>query len=1017
MQKVLLLFCWFIPFFAYSQFYEASVYAVTSLQPAQPGSEVRNTIDGDVNTVYHSRWSQVGIPDVLHFYFTSEVKSISKVIYTPRRNGINGIWTNLIVSYSTHMNPEEFITIANDVIWEANNEEKELVFASAIQNPFSIKFEINGGGGNYSSCAEMKFFSEEMVDPPFDGIDCNISTAPLTINGATDLRVSILAEGTVASSFQPGENINRSFDGNLNTLYHSSYNSTSFPVELNYRFNGTTPIDYLRYFPRSDGGANGNFGNVAISYNTIDNSTYQPLMIFNFEQNGIPTRLTFPNRIMPLNIRFSVMDGFNDFVSCAEMEFYTSSTTTSLTPYDNIFSNSIYSELFPFVSQENIDTISSLFYRNLAQCLFNDTYIHEYRVQSYEVYPTIQSLRQSLKIGNYDIFENSTGIVFDQNEKIALFVQNIPVDIPVYLAVKDFQSGFDGAVSYFDMNNGLNVFQLTHGGMAYISYFNNDSTLNDVSINIVSGKVNGYFDKEKSSEVDWPGLLLNSSYPYIDIRGEFVHLVYQKESLRNGSPFNGLELLEKYDEVVKHQRALKGLFRFNKSPKNRQLTYNEYGNGYYAGGLGVHLDLSWGEEALTNPERLDLWGIAHEYGHINQIRPDLMWIGTAEVTVNIYTVWVDYNMNHENNPYTRLEKELSRPAADLPLIEGGRINGAIYNTLIKSEPLQGSSDYDVFKVLVPFWQLQVYYQLAGASRDAPPLTFDYPSDYTGIDYAYWFGLVAETSRNTNSNGLSNGELLLNFVKNTCEAVQEDLTLFFQNTGFLKPIDIEIDDYGIGLLRITQQQIDETISYIQAKAYPQPVSPVIHYASAHSVKAYKEKLQLSGRSGEGVELDGQYLIVQHSEWLNAVAFETYDSTNQLIYVSIAGSGDVNNETTKVYYPDDALEVYAVGFDGQRILVYPSILVSTTELAKQQLIQVFPNPVSKGSSIVLELEQTSKFYKARVISLNGKEVLISSGEVNKIQNDINHRLGTLHSGVYFLVLSDDMGIQTVAKFIVE
>lgn len=1005
MKKYFLFLQFLISTIALSQNFQVPVYSLSSLQPAQPGSGVSNAIDGNVNTIYHSKWGQSGIPDELKFYFSSQVVSINKIVYTPRQSGTNGIWTNISVSYSTQNNPTDFLPLFSNVTWALNNQDKELNISPAIQNPFAIKIIINQAGGNFSSCAELKFYSSDSIIPPFDGNDCSISTQNLTLNGANDIEATILSNGSSASSFQGGENIDKSFDNNLNTLYHSSYNNTSFPVVLNYRFSGNTPIDFFRYIPRSDGGTNGNFGNVVISYNTASNSTFQNLMSFNFNQSGLPATVHFPFQITPLNIQISVEDGSGNFASCAEMKFYTSGSSTINMPYLNVFANNLYATLQPGITQQIIDTISNTFYRNLAQCIYNGTFISQYRVQNFEVFQTLSSLRQTLKVGTYDNFENATGIVFDSNEKIAVFASNIPSNASVLLAVKDFLSGFDGPVSYFELQNGLNVFQLTNGGLGYVAYFSNDTTLGNVQLNIVNGKVNGYFDQATSLNNEWPDLLLNTAYPYIDIRGKYAHLVYQKESLRNGCPFDGNLLISRYDTIIQHQRMLMGWNKYNINPKNRILTYNEYGNGYYAGGLGVHFDLDWGEDDLTNPNHLGLWGIAHEYGHVNQIRPDIKWIGTTEVSVNIYTVWTDYQMNFGNNLYTRLESESVAPAVGMASIEGGRINGALYNTVVNNEHLQGNQDYDVFKVLVPFWQLQVYYQLAGACLNAPELSFSYPGNYSGFDFARWFGKVAQLSRNTDSEGLTNGELLLNFVKNTCVAVEQDLTVFFQKTGFLKPISIQIDDYGIGELTITQQQIDETLTYIQNLGYPQPVSPVIHYASAHSINMYKNQLPLSGTTGVGVSLAGNYLNVVHSEWQNAVAYETYDSNNQLIFVSISGTGDLSNQSTKVYYPSNALAVYAVGYNGQRILVYPTSLLNSSSVFKDEKFIISPNPVGNENKVSFSFKDKSSNYRLNLFSSEGKMILQSKGTIEFLENVLNEEILNIQKGLYFVSLTNN------------
>lgn len=1000
MKNALTLFALFTTMFSIGQLFDVPVYSVVSLQPSQAGEDISNCVDNDNATLYHTKWGQSGIPDELKFYFTSQVQSIKKIVYTPRQTQTNGVWTNVNVSYSTQADPTTFIVLESNLIWDLDNAEKEIEFGSAIPTPYIVKFEVNAGGGDFSSCAEMRFYSETEVQLS-DGVDCTITTSSLDVNGANDIQVPAIGAGTTASSFQGGTNIDKSIDGDINTIYHSAWGNTPFPVILNYNFDGTTAIDYLKYIPRADGGSNGHFGNVTISYNTTGNSTFQNLTTFDFNQSGTPTTVQFPSQITPLNIQFSVANGYGNFASCAEMEFYTQGSAGSTFTYTNVFANNLYSALLSNITQAHIDTISSAFYKDLAQCLFDGSYNHYYRVQDYEVYPTLASVSNELKIGTYDNFENATGIVFEPGEKIALFAQNIPATATVNIAIKDFQTGFDSAVSYYSLHNGLNVFDITNGGMAYIAYFNNDDQLNDVDINIVSGKVNGYFDRATSLSSEWPDLLMNTAYPYLDVIGDYAHLAYEKAALSSGSPFDPIALIGKYDTIIQHERMVMGLFKYNRSPKNHMLTYCEYGGGYYAGGLGVHLDLDWGVAALTDPEEIGIWGIAHEYGHINQIRPDLKWIGTTEVTTNIYSAWVDYHLDNGSDVYTRLEDESVTPGTGIPSITGGRVNGALYNTLINDLAVQDGTDYDVFKVLVPFWQLEIYYSLAGASRNAPILSFDYPTNYTGIDYAHWFGTVAEVARTTNSSGMTNGELAMEFVKNTCDAVEENLLPFFEHSGFLTPIDRPIDDYGVQQLTITQQMIDDVIAYVEGKGYQSPVSPVIHYASAHSVHMYNEQLPLSGITGTGYTLNGNYLTADHAEWHNAVAYETFDSNNELIYVSISGSGDPSNQFTQVYYPSNALAVYAVGFDGQKILVFPADL-SVEESALSNLI-VYPNPVGEDSPIHLSVSNSaSTEFEAAVVSIEGRTLLSTQGTIEHIETAINKNLGTFQSGSYILIL---------------
>lgn len=1016
MRTIIFTILLFTGFQVFGQLYQVPVYVATSLQPSEYNYDVSNAIDNNDQTIYHSQYNANGIPDEVNFYFSSGTPSINKIIYTPRQSGTNGIWSLVNVSYSTQDNPNDFTVIASNLNWAVNNQNKEINLSQAIQNPYIVKFEVLEGSGEYSSCAEMRFYS----DTPFiedDGIDCEIPTDELSVNGANDVKATILVNGSTASSHQPGEEISKSFDNDLTTIYHSSWSNTVFPVVLNYRLDGTTPIDYMRYVPRADGGSNGDFGNVMIRYNTIANSEFQEIMTYDFEQSGFPVNVTFPYQITPLNVEITVYDGSGGFASCAEMEFYTQGTTGDPNPAPSVFADDLCSTLVPGTTQSQIDAISSPFYKTLAQCLFDGTYTEQYRVQDFEVYPPIASVSSELKVGPYDAFENATGILFDGDQKIALFAKNIPNSAMVYLAIKDFEPSFYGPATYYELQNGLNVFDISHGGLGYISYYNNDDSLEDVQLNIVSGRINGYFNKTTTDSSEWANLMSKTTYPMIDLIGDYVHLVYHREPVRNYNPFEGTRLLDKYDEVVKHQRMQMGLFHHDRSPKNRQLTYSEYGGGYWAGGgVGVHLDWTWGEANMADPDRLDMWGIPHEYGHINQIRPYLMWIGTTEVTNNIYSVWADYHMNISNVPYTRLEREYVGAAPGVVPAQGGRINGAIYDYQIQNDALQGSEDYDVFKVLVPFWQLELYYQLAGASRNAPILSFDYPTDYNGIHYAHWYGNVAEIVRTSGNPNLTNGEHLLNFVKNTCDVVQEDLTDFFLKTGFLKPVDRHIDDYGMGHLLITQAQIDATIAEIQSKNYEAPVSPNINYISAHTIDAYRDQLPLSGETGMGVVYNNDYLTVDHAEWQNAVAYETYGPEDELIFVSISGTGNVTNLTTKVHYPAHAEKVYAVGFDGERMLVYPDNL-STPEFTDTQLV-IYPNPISKSEFLNIVSNDLSTNYQSELYNLNGQLLWKDRGNVQGIEQSINTYLEkNRRTGIYILKLRDTDGKESRLKLMVK
>ncbi|MCS3531842.1 M60 family metallopeptidase [Chryseobacterium sp. JUb7] len=470
-----------------------------------------------------------------------------------------------------------------------------------------------------------------------------------------------------------------------------------------------------------------------------------------------------------------------------------------------------------------------------------------------------------------------------------------------------------------------------------------------------------------------------------------------------------------------------GFFKFNKNIKNRQLVYTESTGGWFAGGLGVHLDLTWGLSNSASATGLDIWGVGHELGHVNQVRPGLKWIGTTEITNNLYSLWAYYNLYSPtgSNRFTRLEGETADKTT-FPKVAGNRFGEIIIQTQINGKNIMDQFRIDYvnaldanFRSLVPFWQLELYYQLAGASKGAQRLAFD--SDMsdedtqtpsgpgTGVDYAHWFATVAEKVRNTDESQLNQGQLMMNFVKNTCDAVQEDLTDFFTSTGFLRPINGTISDYSTDQLTVTQSMIDDVKAYILSKGYAKPVSPVINYLSANSVNAFKDLLPVSGVTGVGAQItnnaQGQFLLVDNSKWTNAVAFETYTAANQLISVSIVGTGDTTLANTYVDFPSNAQKVYAVGYDGQKILVYPASSLAAEDVkGSNNDFTVYPNPVKNDDRITISIKDAKGNYTCKIHTVAGQFLSEFKGNSEEINRRVNTQFNGLTKGVYILSFSN-------------
>lgn len=710
-----------------------------------------------------------------------------------------------------------------------------------------------------------------------------------------------------ADQQQPGEGIELSFDGDPGTWYHSPWYSTRLPVTLDYYFETPQDIDYFVYTPRAFG-ENGNFGEFDLFVTTADQSE-QKVNSYDFKKSSAASRIIFDTPLASVkSLRFVVKSGVGDLASCGEMAFYRYGAP--VTGIDEIFADKLYSELKPGITQRQVDGIENRFFRSIAQSLLDGTYNKEYRVQEYEPYRPLDDLAREMKTSYYNSFENPTGIHFTPKEEVVIIVGDTYGE-QLALHVYDFDrtrrmERSDAVNVIIPLYEGINKIKVPDGGLAYIDYFTmNWKQAARVKVHIPSGQVNGYFDKNRDSAADWMNILNKTTYGSMDIKGDHINLVFGVNGLKTYCK-DGMKLIENYDLITNIEHDLMGLLKYNRQPKNHMFARIVYG-GLFADGWGAGFYEGCMEELADVDKCLKqgVWAIAHELGHVNQITPGLKWVSTTEVTNNVYSVYVRYTTYREK---LVLEQERSNDG-DNNNVLGGRFNSYLNYGIVKGEQWlcqrgqDKMEDYqnggDHFVKLCPLWQLMLYYREIAGKPD-------------------WYADIAEIVRNSDQSGMSNGELQLNFMKNTCDVVKEDLTDFFIKAGMLKPIDKELDDYARGWMKITQQQCDDLVRY--AAKYPKPATPVLYYLTANSEKAFKEKLAVEGVYNEGLKIRaGEQIVVDHTVWKNVAVFETYKG-NELTYVAMVGTDSWDLSTTLVRYPEGSTRIEAVSWDGKRTLVY-------------------------------------------------------------------------------------------------
>jgi hypothetical protein len=702
---------------------------------------------------------------------------------------------------------------------------------------------------------------------------------------------------TPSDKYHPGSEITKVIDGNIETGFHSPWGGIpqdmSLEMEFELEASSAKIANYVLLHPRLSG-PNGVIKKAKLYVTTKDNPNYVEVANINAPMLNKAVKIEFKTPIInPRKFKLIAIDGYNDgygtkFISLNEFEVYESKSISSLGNDVNIFTDFSCSALKPGTSLSNIQDMKNDFLKNIATYLHLNKYDTCFRIQEYAAYRPVYELSNELKTSNFNYFENPTGIYFEANQEVVVFVGETNGET-ISLKIKDF-SVDNGVEKDYPLSEGVNTISIKNKGNGYINYYTrNYKTAKDITVHIASASVTGYFDINKHDNINGSEILEKAVSPIIDIKGNYVNLIYLVSDMKLHSKQNMYDLIKVYDNVILEEYKMMGLDKFNRMPKNHLLGRVMWSNYMHADGLGAAFNTSTmagiGKASVV---KNNLWGISHEFGHVLQTRPGFKWNGTTEVTNNIFSVWNDYLFNE--NGYNRLEDE-----------SGGAKFRGFHKEAIVNKKNWGKLG-DVFADLVPLWQLQLYYHLAGEGN-----SWHKP---------YCYADVFEKVRVTDESGFNNGELQLNFIKYCCDAVQEDLTHFFETIGMLKEIDADIDDYQKDHRTITIKMIEDVKSY--CSKYSKPATDYIHYISANSYKTYKNKRAVEGTYNKGISGETKK-IIKHLNWKNVTVYETYNGQN-LTNVTIYGAGGNKKIETVVPYPYGSTRIEAVAWDGTKTLVF-------------------------------------------------------------------------------------------------
>ena len=768
----------------------------------------------------------------------------------------------------------------------------------------------------------------------------------------SDTKIAVVSAKANQEDANYSNGVGALYDGNYGTFYHSpaGEGETVFPVNFEFEFYGDARIDYINIMHRSSGtnlgghyrGQIGKF-NVYYKVNPTDEYTFAQAYDFGGKGGYQTANLDTPIENATW-VKIEIEDGDygthddGNYICCGEVEFFNSNRLEVNEWITKIFTDLSCSELKPGVTKKDIiqmNAVSPYLATNVAMKLYNNEYGEnemDFRIHSYEPYSS-NNVNKALMIQHYSAMDNPTGVEVKSGEDILVCVDQIPAGQTVSLAVYgeegEYGPNYGGGGETENVNQltrlsaGVNNVRITADGMAYIMNTvpveNREplSSFKNVKVHILPGcgTVQGYFDPARHNDERYQDLLNRCTYKYFMIKGSKCLFLFHTNQLRSDFPKSIREGIAAWDNLVGWELELMGLDKvawFN----NHMMAVTNSNPDVYMNAIDRRVQfnvstINW----ICSADRLNksgdkeqpgisnIWGPAHEMGHINQMA--INWRSCTESSNNLFSNYANFKIagNEFYKTYWSRGKNISDLADDY----------------VKKTPwaILGDGSYqgeDPALHMRMYWQLWNYYHNCGVMADFFPQLFGYfrnkpMPNQAGLNYT---GRIEDA-----------GLAQLEFYEAVCAVSGHDLTDFFDAWGFFRTIDQTYSQYGETKYTVTDAMINASKARVRDMNLPK--GPAIQYLEDRTThggekfsdmgfyEVYKNKTAIS----KTVKATVSGSKVTLSDYDQAVAVEVRKGsaeTGELLYFSNLASFTVPSGVSLT-----GNTLWAVQYDGKRVKV--------------------------------------------------------------------------------------------------
>ncbi len=309
-----------------------------------PNKKIANVFDGRVDTYWHTNYTAEGstitgkdeAPHTITVNFGKEV-TLSGWIYTPRTDNATGMFhTYNLYASSDGVNFELFHKGKLPYPGGVKAPQTEMFEAKKMR---AIKIEATDPTGGFGTCAELQFITPENTGVQAETKKEEIKTEETKDGDIFKYDGSWKISATSNLSTMP---IERAFDNNASTFWHSNYTAEGstitskddLPISVIVDFGKNVTLGGWAYVPRTDNGT-GMFRkyNLYASKDGVNFELFHTASIPYPAGERVPQVAAFEKREMRA-IKIEVTEAAADFATAVEIWFYKNSPDFKIANFD-----------------------------------------------------------------------------------------------------------------------------------------------------------------------------------------------------------------------------------------------------------------------------------------------------------------------------------------------------------------------------------------------------------------------------------------------------------------------------------------------------------------------------------------------------------------------------------------------------------------------------------------------------------------------------------------------------------